>query len=106
MVLNEAYYILREAGLVSSESEFSEDWLGHSECYLRTLRFKKSDPSLGAIAICGSRLQKAGEALLPVPTYKKLGIRLLVLSERCHDTVNEGSVNSLVSTLSCNPTNY
>lgn len=39
-VINEVFDLLREIKAVDSESEFSRDWLGRSECYLRTLRFK------------------------------------------------------------------
>ena len=88
----EAYELLRGAGIVSSESEFSQDWLGHSECYFRTLRFKKSLPSLGSIAICASRMQKAGEQMLSTIRYRHLGRTLIEMSERCHQSVNERSV--------------
>jgi hypothetical protein len=32
-----------------SESEFSKDWLCRSECYMRTLRFKRVKPSVGTL---------------------------------------------------------
>ena len=40
-VLNEVFELLQQIGAVSSESEFSKDWLCRSECYMRTLRFKR-----------------------------------------------------------------
>ena len=92
MVLNETYELLRNAGIVSSESEFSECWLGHSESYLRTHRFKKTAPSIGSIAICASRLQKAGEQMVSNIRYRQLGMRFIEMSERCHACVNEQSV--------------
>ena len=92
MVLNEAYDFLKNAGVVSSEGEFSRDWLGHSDCYWRTLRFKNAHPSIGSVAVCASRLQKAGEQMLGKPQYRPLGARFIAMSEKCHEVVNEHSV--------------
>jgi len=92
MVLNETYDLLRNAGIVSSEAEFSEDWLGCSESYLRTLRHKNAHPSIGSIAICASRLQKAGEQMLSTIRFRQLGIRFIEMSEKCHQHVNVQSV--------------
>ena len=39
--INEVFELLISIRAVDSESEFSKDWLGRSECYLRTLRFKQ-----------------------------------------------------------------
>ena len=36
-VLNDVFELLQQIGAVSSESEFSKDWLCRSECYLRML---------------------------------------------------------------------
>ena len=33
-VLNEVFELLQQIGAVSSESEFSKDWLCRSECYI------------------------------------------------------------------------
>ena len=87
-LIGEIFVILKRAGLASNESEFCELWLGHSECYLRTLRFKKTEPSLGALAICASRLQKAGESLIVATRYQNLGRQLLDLGNRCHEEIN------------------
>ena len=57
MVLDEVYDLLKHIGTVTSESEFSADWLARSECYMRTLRFKQANPSVGTLAICASKLQ-------------------------------------------------
>ena len=45
MVLNEVFELLQQIGAVSSESEFSTDWLARSECRMRTLRFKQANYS-------------------------------------------------------------
>jgi hypothetical protein len=92
MVLDEAYELLKETGIVSSESEFSEWWLGHSECYLRTLRFKSAEPSIGSIAICASRLGKAGKQMLATNRYRHIGLRFIEISDKIHNLVNEQSV--------------
>jgi hypothetical protein len=92
IIINEAYDLLRETGIVSNESEFSEDWLGHSDCYLRTLRFKNAEPSMGSLAICGVRLQKAGEEMLSRNRYRQLGKRIMEMSKKCHQHVNEHGV--------------
>ena len=42
-VLNEVFEFLQQIGAVNSESEFSKDWLCRSECYMRMLRFKRSN---------------------------------------------------------------
>ena len=48
-VLNDVFELLQQIGAVSSESEFSRDWLCRSECYVRTLRFKRVKPSVGTL---------------------------------------------------------
>ena len=92
MVLDEVYDLLRKTGLVSSESEFSESWLAHNESYLRTLRCRKALPSIGSIAICASRLQKAGEQMRAARRFKQLGTRFIEMSEKLHQQVNEQAV--------------
>ena len=91
-LIMEAFDLLKSKGIVSSESEFSESWLAHSECYLRTLRMKKSEPSIGVVAIVGSRLQKAGEQIMSSPRHRHVGQHFIELSERCHKLVNEDAV--------------
>jgi len=51
-VLNDVFELLQQIGAVSSESEFSRDWLCRSECYVRTLRFKRVKPSVGIGYMC------------------------------------------------------
>ena len=40
-ILNDVFDLLQQIDAVSSESEFSRDWLCRSECYVRMLRFKR-----------------------------------------------------------------
>ena len=92
LLLNEAFVVLKNAGLVRNESDFCQDFIGASEGYIRQLRFKNTEPSLRSIAVLGSRLQKAGEQMLSSPHYRHVGIRFLELSERCHREVNAEGV--------------
>ena len=72
-ILNEIYAVLRANDLVRSESEFSKEWLGKSECYMRTLRFKKTEPSAGAVAICAIKLEHYGKRLAQKKSHAELG---------------------------------
>jgi hypothetical protein len=90
-VLNEVLELLMQIGVVNSESEFSRDWLGRSECYLRTIRFKEAEPSIGAMAICASKLQHHGKRMLQTEAHQKLGEKFLSLSEECHEHINSRS---------------
>ena len=88
-ILNDVYDLLKSKQLVSSESEFSRDWLGRSECYLRTLRFKGTKPSVGCVAICASKLQHYGNQMIRSDKHAQLGETFLSLSERCHEYINQ-----------------
>jgi hypothetical protein len=90
-VLSDVYELLNSIGAVRSESEFSTDWLGRSECYLRTLRFRGSDASVGAVAICASKLQHYGTRMLHTEQHTELGKQFLQLSEQCHKQINAQS---------------
>ncbi|WP_082644911.1 DUF6626 family protein [Thalassobacter stenotrophicus] len=87
-ILNDVYELLNSIGAVRSEGEFSTEWLGRSECYLRTLRFKGSDASVGAVAICASKLQHYGKRMLNTEQHSELGKQFLQLSEQCHKLIN------------------
>lgn len=87
-VLTEVFELLRQIGAVNSESEFSRDWLCRSECYMRTLRFKRVRPSVGTLAICASKLQHYGRFMTATEQHTELGKRFIELSERCHQQIN------------------
>ena len=87
-VLAEVYELLNSMGVVRSESEFSRDWLGRSECYLRTVRFKHSQPSVSSIAVCASRLEHYGRRMQQTEHHKALGERFVELAARCHADIN------------------
>ena len=90
-VLYEVFELLKQIRAVDSESEFCRDWLGRSECYLRTLRFKGAQPSVGTLAICASKLQHYGNRMKKSDSHKILGERFVALSERCHRQINATS---------------
>jgi hypothetical protein len=90
-VLSEVLDLLKQIEVVSSESEFSRDWLCKSECYLRTIRFKRAEPSIGAVAICASKLQHHGKTMMQTDTHKALGEKFFSLSDKCHEHINSRS---------------
>lgn len=83
-VLNEVFETLVSHQLVSSESEFSRDWLGRGEGYLRGLRFHGDPPSVASIAICASKLQYYGRRLAETGEHDELSDRFIELSEACY----------------------
>jgi UDP-N-acetylenolpyruvoylglucosamine reductase len=91
-VILEIFDFLKQRGIVDTEGEFSEGWLGQCDSYYRGLRFKRTEPSIGVVAIVGSRLQKAGEQIVESPRHAHVGQRFLELSEKCHELVNENAV--------------
>lgn len=91
-LIMEAFDLLKSKDIVSSESEFSEHWLARSECYLRTLRMKKSEPSIGVVAVCASRLQNAAEQLRVSARHQPLADQLASMSSKCRSLVDAESV--------------
>ena len=87
-VLNDVFEVLQQIGAVSSESEFSKDWLSRSECYMRTLRFKRVKQSVGTLAICASKLQHYGRCMTATERHTQLSKRFIELSEQCHTQIN------------------
>lgn len=90
-VLSDVYKLLHSINAVRSESEFSKDWLGRSECYMRSLRFNGLEPSVGSIAICASKLQHYGQRMLATTEHTQLGERFVKLSNACHRQINTQS---------------
>jgi hypothetical protein len=91
-VLNDIFELLQQIGAVSSESEFSRDWLCRSEYYMRTLRFKRVKPSAGTLAICASKLQHYGRYMTATEQHAQLAKRFIELSEQCHKQNNAVAV--------------
>ena len=55
-VLQEIRDQLKQCRAVSSDREFCEQWLGKSECYMRTLKYGELTPSADALMTCASKL--------------------------------------------------
>ena len=86
--LEKIYELLKGTGAVQSEAEFSKKWLGKSECYLRSLRFKKATASVGAVAVCASKLQHVGMSMRNTKLNADLVQQFLELSRQCHNYIN------------------
>jgi hypothetical protein len=82
-VLAEVYGLLHDVGVVLSKSEFSRDWLGRSECYLRIVCFKRTQPSISSIAVCTSRLEHYGRRMQQTAEHRALGERFVALAAKC-----------------------
>lgn len=91
-VIFEIFGYLKSKGITANESEFSEHWLGASESYMRKMRSVKTEPSLGAVAICASRLMNAAEQLAMLPRYQDLANQLAAMSSKCRELVDADSV--------------
>ena len=88
-VLTEVYALLKTIGAVANEAEFSRDWLGRSECYMRMLRFKGIGASTGSVAICASKLQHYGKRMFESSAHSELGKQFIELSRECCNTIND-----------------
>lgn len=91
-VILEIFDFLKQKGIALTEGEFSVHWLGQCDSYFRGLRFKRTEPTLGVIAICASRLQNAAEQMVYFPRYHQLGQQLLEMSHKCRALVDADSV--------------
>lgn len=91
-IILEIFGFLKSKGIAATESEFSIDWLGCCEGYMRKLRHTKSEPSMGAVAICASRLMNAAEQLGAMPRYQHLAEQLAAMSGKCRALVDAESV--------------
>jgi hypothetical protein len=98
-VLGEVFEVLRSIGAVRSESEFSRDWLGRSECYLRSLRFNGLEPSVSSVAVCASKLQHYGARMCATKEHEQLGKRFLRLAEQCHKQINAAAEQTWMAAL-------
>ena len=88
-ILNDVLNVLLENQLVCSESEFSREWLGRSDSYMRGLRFHNELPSISSIAVCASKLQHYGRRLAETGEHDELSSRFIALSDACHQQINQ-----------------
>ena len=88
-VLTEVYALLKRIEAVANEAEFSRDWLGRSECYMRMLRFKGVGASTGSVAICASKLQHYGKRMYESSAHSELGKQFIELRRDCCNTISD-----------------
>ena len=87
-VLSDVYDLSQQIGAASSDIEFSKDWLCRSECYMRTMRFERVNPSVGTLAICVSKLQHQWRCVKATDSHTQRARRFIELSEKCHKQIN------------------
>ena len=93
-ILEQVYVYLKEIEAVGSESEFSVNWLGKSESYMRGLRFTKRQPSIGTLAVCANKLLYYENKLKNDEKKEEFVITLKKLGESCNRQVNDYLSNS------------
>jgi hypothetical protein len=78
------------AGVVRSECEFSERWLGKSECYMRGLRYSGTEPSADAWANCAAKLGDFTKHLSQSSEqhHKHWAQQFDLLRRRCFDEID------------------
>ena len=64
------------------------DWLARSECHLRSVRFKRAQPSVSTVAVCASKLHYYAERMRERGTHSELAAQFSDLSEQCHHYIN------------------
>lgn len=59
-----------------------------SECYMRTLRFKRVKPSVGTLAVCASKLQHYAKRMTAAQQNPQLAKQFVELSEQCYKQID------------------
>ena len=90
-IIFETYDYLMEEGLVTSQREFCERWLGKSECYLRTLKFLKTKPSISVLTIFELKLY------LETEVERAEQAKLIELAEKCDEEIKQRTLEVLAS---------
>jgi len=93
-MIEEIYRELKAAGQVHSSNEFSRDWLGMEESYLRCLRSKQRQPSAKVIVACARKLKDRAECLAAskMQAVSERGLQLRELSRLCLNQLLERDV--------------
>jgi hypothetical protein len=55
--LEEIYSMIRKSGYTKSQYDFSENWLGHSQSYLSTIKSREQQPSAKSLYLLAHRLE-------------------------------------------------
>lgn len=86
---------LRSCCVIDSEAEFCRDWLGKSECYLRTLRFINGEPSSDALTVCASKLNHYAQRLKHSAEqgHVDLASRFAQLASSCMSAVEQKALS-------------
>lgn len=93
MVLEDVYKQLRQYGLVDSESEFSKDWLCRSDSYMRSMRFKNTEPSISSVAVCASRLRYYADKMASSEAHQSLSRSFIEMANRCDNFINNSALS-------------
>ena len=91
-VLSDVYKLLHSINAVRSESEFSKDWLGRSDCYYA--HACASSDCLQVLAVSPyvpASCSTMGSVCLLQQSTKQLGQRFVSLSNACHRQINAQS---------------
>lgn len=97
-MIEDVFEELRADGFVKSGNEFSKEWLGMEESYMRCLRAKDREPSVRALINCSWRLRSVGEALSAseMGEVKRKGLKLKELANVCIGKVLSGGTDAAV----------
>lgn len=76
---------LKRQGIVSSGTDFSEDWLGMEGSYFRAVRTRHRTASVRAMATCAARLKRRADVLRrsSMPQVQAQAEHCNSLADRC-----------------------
>jgi hypothetical protein len=85
MKIEQVFVELKDAGQVRSTDDFSREWLGMEDSYLRCIRAKDRSPSPRALINCAVKLKRTGDALKSssIAEVKAKGERMRTLARDC-----------------------
>ena len=87
---------LKKVGAVHSSAEFSRDWLGMEESYLRGIRARNRIPSAKALANCALKLRTAGKSFSEsqIPIVAERGHLMTQLGDACINEILSQAMGS------------
>lgn len=93
-MIDDVFNELKQLGAVHSCTDFSRDWLGMEDSYMRGLRNKHRQPSAKVMARCAVKLRHASTALnqSSTPQVKAVGRKLQQMAESCIDELLNASI--------------
>jgi len=98
-MIEQVFETLRQVGQVTNTDDFSREWLGMEDSYLRCIRAKDRTPSPRALINCAVKLKRTGDALRTsnIPIVKAQGDSLRGLARNCVEEVFGEDLRELVS---------